>query len=169
VRALAEGKRVYVAVPRLAEPHPFFELDPASLDVPPRQAASISGAATHGRPVQLEEMDRIDLVVCGTVAVNRLGVRIGKGGGFSDLEFGLLTETGRIDARTCLVTTVHPLQVIDGDLPETEHDFRVDRIVTPDETIECPGGHRPPGILWDHLGEEKIDAVPALWARRPAS
>jgi 5-formyltetrahydrofolate cyclo-ligase len=29
-------------------------------------------------------------VVCGSVAVNRQGARVGKGGGFSDLEFALL-------------------------------------------------------------------------------
>jgi 5-formyltetrahydrofolate cyclo-ligase len=27
----------------------------------------------------------VDLVVCGSVAVNREGTRVGKGGGFSDL------------------------------------------------------------------------------------
>ena len=99
--ALADGKRLYMAVPRLAAERPFLLLDPASLDVPPRRAASIAGAARHGRPVAIEEMERIDLVVCGTVAVNRDGVRVGKGGGFSDLEFGLLVEAGLVDATHC--------------------------------------------------------------------
>ena len=165
-RALIDGKRLYMAVPRLAEPCPFLELDPARLEVSPRRVASIKGAAMYARPVALEDMEPIDLVVCGSVAVNRLGVRIGKGGGFSDLEFGLLTEAGLIGAGTTLVTTVHPLQIFDEDLPETEHDFRVDRIVTPDEVIVCPGSRRPRGILWDHLDEGKIAAVPVLRARR---
>src|SRR3954452_12545609 len=40
-RALVDGKLVYMAVPRLAEPDPFFVLDPAHLADPPRQAATI--------------------------------------------------------------------------------------------------------------------------------
>jgi 5-formyltetrahydrofolate cyclo-ligase len=165
-QALIDGKRLYMAVPRLAEQHPFLELDPARLDVAPRRVASIRGASTYARPVTLEEMDPIDLVVCGSVAVNRLGVRVGKGGGFSDLEFGLLTEAGLIGGGTTLVTTVHPVQILDQHLPETAHDFRVDRIVTPDEVIVCPASQRPAGILWDHLDEEKIAAVPVLRERR---
>ena len=48
--------------------------------------------------------------------------------------------------------------------PETIHDFRVDLIVTPDETIWCTEPHRPPGILWEHLDQDKIAKVPALAA-----
>jgi 5-formyltetrahydrofolate cyclo-ligase len=42
------------------------------------------------------------------VAVNRQGARVGKGGGFSDLEFALLVEVGLIGKHTVLATTVHP-------------------------------------------------------------
>jgi 5-formyltetrahydrofolate cyclo-ligase len=168
-RALADGKRLYMAVPRLAAERPFLLLDPAALDVPPRRGtvASIKGAVRHGRPVAIEEMERVDLVVCGTVAVNRAGVRVGKGGGFSDLEFGLLVEAGLVDAGTLLTTTVHQAQLLDGDLPETAHDFRVDLVVTPDEAIRTRAHGRPPGILWDHLDEAKIAEVPVLARMRP--
>jgi 5-formyltetrahydrofolate cyclo-ligase len=98
------------------------------------------------------------------VAVNREGARIGKGGGFSDLEVAFLVEAGVIRSDTVLATTVHPLQVVDEPLAETIHDFRVDLIVTPYEAIWCAELHRPPGILWDHLDQDKIAAVPALAA-----
>ncbi len=104
------------------------------------------------------------MVVCGSVVVNRRGQRIGKGGGFSDLEFALLTEAGLIDERTTIVTTVHELQVVDEDLPETRHDFRVDLIVTPTETIRARRTSRPPGIIWSHLAQEKIDQIPVVAA-----
>lgn len=161
-RALTEGKRVYMAVPRLAEEHPFRLLDPERLSVSPRRAASIRGSSREGQAVGVDEMPRVDLVVCGSVAVTRQGVRVGKGGGYSDLELALLVEAGLIDAETLLVTTVHPLQVIDGDLPEADHDFRVDRIVAGEEVIRCPQARRPPGLLWDHLQAPKIAAVPVL-------
>src|SRR6202046_3034339 len=49
-RALEDGKLLYMAVPRLAGPEPFFALDPAHLSEPPRKAASISGASRSARP-----------------------------------------------------------------------------------------------------------------------
>src|ERR1700722_19603658 len=55
-RALEDGKTVYMAVPRLAEPEPFFLLDPDHLDQPPRKAASISGASRSARRVTLDEL-----------------------------------------------------------------------------------------------------------------
>ena len=150
-RALADGKLVYMAVPRLREPKPFLRLV---------HDATIKAA--DAEPVAVEELERVDLVVCGTVAVNRDGVRVGKGGGYSDLEFGLLVDAGLVDAETTLVTTVHPLQVLDEPLPETEHDFRVDLVVTPDEVVRTTRPKRPPGILPSHLTAEKIDSIPVL-------
>lgn len=163
-RALNDGKVVFMAVPKLAEPRPFVLLDPSRISGNVRHAASIKGAMKEGRPVLFGQMRRIDLVMSGTVAVNRAGVRIGKGGGYSDLEFALLTEAGRIDDETVIATTVHDLQVLDEDLPETDHDFRVDIIVTPTAVIrpDTRPHPRPHGIIWSHLDEEKIAAVPVL-------
>jgi 5-formyltetrahydrofolate cyclo-ligase len=92
-------------------------------------------------------------------------VRIGKGGGYSDLEFGLLVEAGFVDQRTTIATTVHDLQVVQEDLPETAHDFRVDLIVTPSVVLRTRLRKRPDGILWSHLDEEKIAAIPSLASR----
>jgi 5-formyltetrahydrofolate cyclo-ligase len=113
------------------------------------------------------ELRPVDLVVCGSVAVNRQGARVGKGGGFADLEFALLVEAGLVGADTLLATTVHPLQVLDEELPETEHDFRLDLIVAGEEVIACRRGRRPPGVLWEHLDAAKVAAVPALAALAP--
>ena len=156
-RALAEGKVVYMAVPRLREDKPFLRL---------RGDATIKGAMRDAERTSMEGMERVDLVVCGTVAVNRLGARVGKGGGYSDLELGLLVDSGLVDDETVLVTTVHPLQVVDEPLPETEHDFRVDKVVTSDDVIAARPAKRRRGILWDHLDEEKIAAIPALASGR---
>jgi 5-formyltetrahydrofolate cyclo-ligase len=165
-QALAEGKVLYMAVPRLRNPKPFLLLDPTTARPSPRKAASIRGATRLGRPVAISAMRRIDLVVCGSVAVNRKGARIGKGGGFSDLEFALLNEAGLVDETTAVATTVHPLQVMDEELPETRHDFRVDLIVMPEEVIRTArkSRRRPPGIIWSDLDEDKISEVPVLEA-----
>lgn len=164
-RALAEGKLVYMAVPKLAEILPFYLLDPATLAVPPGEAASSKIAASIARKIGVEEMQPVDLVVCGSVAVNRQGVRLGKGAGYSDIEVALLQEAGLIGPGTTIVTTVHTSQVVDDELPKTKHDFSVDLIVTPDEVIQCGPSRRPQGLYWDSLSREKIEAIPILAAR----
>src|SRR5262245_47522021 len=116
-RALKEGKIVYMAVPRLRELKCFIELDPSKLEENIRQASTIQGAFRFGRSVRPEDMRQIDLIVCGTVAVNPDGARIGKGGGYSDLEFGLAREVGLVRDKTAVVTTVHDLQVLDEEMP----------------------------------------------------
>lgn len=164
-RALEDGKVVYMAVPRLAEPDPFFLLDPDHLADPPRQASSIKGASASARTAPLDQLEPVDLVVTGCVAVGRDGARLGKGGGFSDLEFALASEAGLIGEATVIATTVHALQLLDaGRIPLTEHDVRVQLIVTPDEVIEVDGDlPRPDGRLrWDELTDEKIAAIPLL-------
>src|SRR5689334_11811279 len=166
-KALAEGKIVYMAVPRLRSDKPFIELDPKKLKCSPFAASSIKGAAQYGRPVTLKEVKEIDLVVCGSVAVNRGGARAGKGGGYSDLEFALLTEQKKIGVKTPIVTSVHPLQIVDEEIPMTEHDIPLSAIITPSSLIEFkPRFSRPKGIYWKILPEEKIAEIPALANRR---
>jgi len=162
--ALREGKVVYMAVPRLRQAKCFWELDPARLrDL--RAAASIGGAAKAGRAVDPRQLPHIDLIVAGSVAVSRTGARVGKGGGYSDLEYALCREIGCVDARTRIATTVHPLQIVGGALPETEHDFRVDLIVTPELVLRPRRSRRQPrGIIAAHLTEEIRKSVPALRA-----
>jgi len=167
-RALRDGKLLYMAVPMLADDLPFCVLDPASLTVPPVEAASRQTAARIAPKIALEQMRPIGMVVCGSVAVNRQGARLGKGAGYSDIEVGLLQEAGLIGPDTVIATTVHPLQVVGEALPETEHDFSVDLIITPDEVIECGPPRRPSGLYWEHLTEDKIAAIPVLAARAAA-
>lgn len=163
-RALEDGKVVYMAVPRLAEDDPFFLLDPDDLADTPRKASSIKGASRSARTVTVEQLEPVDLVVTGCVAVDRTGARLGKGGGFSDLEYALAWEADLIGPDTVVVTTVHDVQVLpDGDIPVTDHDFRLDLVVTPDEVIACsPGERTPASIRWDALTEGKIRSIPLL-------
>ena len=172
-RALQDGKTVYMAVPRLAEPDPFFLLDPGHLADPPRKAASISGASRSARRVAVADLAEVGLVVSGCVAVGDDGARLGKGGGFADLEYALASAAGLIGPDTVVVTTVHELQVRPaGSIPVTGHDIPVDLVATPDRIIDCrPGrGPRPAAaISWPELIEAKIAAIPLLTALRPRS
>ncbi len=107
----------------------------------------------------------------GCVAAAEDGARLGKGGGFADLEYALATAAGLIGPHTVSVTTVHELQVrAAGTIPLTGHDVPVDLIVTPERVIDCRPRHGPrpaASICWDDLTEEKIAAIPLLAAQRP--
>jgi 5-formyltetrahydrofolate cyclo-ligase len=162
VAALGAGKLLYMAVPRLATPKPFYLLDPATLTAPYDQVATGDGAARAVVTINVDDMRPVDLVVCGSVAVDRKGARLGKGAGYSDIEVGLLAEVGLIQAETTIVTTVHQLQVVEVEIPEAEHDFRVDLIVTPDEVIECGPQKRPRRLVIETLSEEQVAVIPVL-------
>jgi len=169
-RALRAGKTIYMAVPRLRDPQPFFRLDPAEID-DIDAATTVSGCSKYGVGVDPEEMPHIDLIVAGSVAVDRAGNRVGKGEGYSDLEFGVLSEFDRVDDTT-VATTVHETQVVDdGEITPAAHDVPLDRIVTPTETIHTTAAdaphQRPSGIDWPALSTEQLDAIPVLARLQP--
>jgi 5-formyltetrahydrofolate cyclo-ligase len=139
--ALAEGKLLVMAVPRLRDEHPFRLLDPRKLSERQRRdAATIKGALRYGEAIDLDQVPELDLVLAGSVAAKLKGARIGKGGGFADLEYGLLRESGKVDDRTVIATTVHPIQILAEDLLMTSHDIPVNLVATPREVIEWTPG-----------------------------
>ena len=161
--ALRQGKTVVMAVPRLRAERCFLRLDPRELQGKLSQAATIKGASTLGVSVSPGEIGRIDLIVAGSVAVDSGGARLGKGGGYSDLEFALARAVGVVDETTPIVTTVHELQVVDDTIPMTAHDVPLDVVVTPDRVIRTHRRRRKPaGIFWEALSDEQLAEMPAL-------
>jgi len=75
---LQEGKILIMPTPRIR--NGFLLLDPKK--IPPyayREAATIQGAYKWGQPVKPWDLPEVDLVVPGSVAVNKKGIRLGKG------------------------------------------------------------------------------------------
>ncbi|RLG81649.1 MAG: 5-formyltetrahydrofolate cyclo-ligase [Thermoprotei archaeon] len=153
-RALKEEKIVIMPTPKLV--HGFLILDPRI--IPERKygfAATIRGAFLYGRRVKLVEIPTIDLVVTGSVAVDLSGGRIGKGGGYSELEYAILREVGAIEKDVYVATTIHDLQLVDK-VPLEEHDLKIDIIATPSRLhFIKPRPLKPPGILWEILDSDK--------------
>ncbi|ELY88834.1 5-formyltetrahydrofolate cyclo-ligase [Natrialba taiwanensis] len=185
-RALRDGKTVYMAVPRLRDEKCFLKLDPDELE-DYDAATTVSGSTDHGEQVGPAAVDEIDLIVSGSVAVcidptpvsnddsgSVDGSRIGKGEGYSDLEFAILTELELVDEETPVATTVHERQLLAGDdaaaISFDEHDVPMDLIVTP-ERVRRParqasetrtGADRPDGIDWSLLSAERRAEMPVL-------
>ena len=155
-RALADRKRLVVCTYALARG--FVLLDGARVAAANRTLAStLDGMERFGRPLSLGDLRSIgtaDLLVTGAAAVSREGVHFGKGHGYLDIEWGLLSEIGSVDEDTPVIVSVHNCQVVDERVPHAPYDVTVDVIVTPIETIRCAPLPKPRGIWWERLPPE---------------
>jgi 5-formyltetrahydrofolate cyclo-ligase len=122
--ALKDGKILIMASPRLK--HGFLQIDPQNVKGKEEVASTIGGAFKYGKPVK--EMLKPDLLITGCVAVDLLGWRLGKGGGYGDIEVRRIKDQfGEIP----VVATIHPLQRVDF-VPHSNHDAKVNIVVTPE-------------------------------------
>ena len=161
--ALTQGKILVMASPRIREGFVLLEPDriPRRLY---RHASTIRGAMRLGRRLTLRELSRlsIDLMVTGSVAVDRSGGRLGKGEGYAELEYAILRTLGAITEETPVATTVHDLQIVDH-VPREPYDLTVDIIATPKRLIRVkPRPPKPKGIIWELLPAEKLAEIPLL-------
>jgi 5-formyltetrahydrofolate cyclo-ligase len=160
--ALREGKTIIMATPRLL--NGFLIVKPSNIESSRlRQAATIKGAFKYGRKVSLREIPPIDLVVTGCVAVDLRGRRLGKGGGYSELEYAILRELRVLNENTPILTTIHDLQIVE-EVPFEPHDYTVDYVATPTRLIRIDAERvRPRGIYWELLGnKENLDVIKEL-------
>lgn len=161
-RALADGKRLLVCTYALARG--FVLLDGSELAASDRPlAATLDGMERFGEPLRYPELcavGQVDLVVTGAAAVTREGVHFGKGHGYFDIEWGLLSEIGLVTGQTPVVASVHGCQVVDESVPHAVFDVTVDVIVTPGETARCRPLAKPAGLFWERLPRDFADSRP---------
>lgn len=152
---------MYMAVPRLSSLKCFLEVQ--VLPNIAAKASTIKGAFVYGTPIHPREIKQIDLIVSGSVAVNSSGERIGKGGGYPDVEFALACEFNLIDKITPIISTVHDLQILKESFPHLIYDIPLDFIFSPSQTLKCQSKQRRPvGIYWDLIKSEKLKQIPIL-------
>ena len=132
--ALTDGKLVIMPTPRLKGG--FLVLDPGK--IPGKlysRASTIRGAFQLGVELPANELvvrtRRIDLIVEGSVAVDVYGGRLGKGEGYGDKEYEMLSKQGLVTSCTPIATTVHDIQVSMEKLPQESHDVKIGLIATP--------------------------------------
>lgn len=127
--ALIDGKLLVMASPKLK--HGYIVVNPKDIKGLENIASTIRGAFKYGRTVTGSEIPRPDLIVEGSVAVDQNGRRLGKGGGYGDLEIKTLKGMfGFIP----VITTVHDMQIVES-VPFEEKDEKVSVIVTPTRII----------------------------------
>jgi 5-formyltetrahydrofolate cyclo-ligase len=145
----------------------FLALDPG--DVPPAErsyAATLDGMDRYARPVGLREIgrgERVGLLITGGSAVNGRGHRMGKGHGYFDLEWALLSEIGAADGSSEIADIVHDCQLVDVAVTPAAHDVPVDWIITPTRTVRSGAPARPPGrVYWDLLRGTELETIPPV-------
>jgi 5-formyltetrahydrofolate cyclo-ligase len=142
--ALLDGKLLVMASPKLK--HGYISVDPAEVRGLESHASTIRGAFSQGKAVALQEIPRLDLVVEGSVAVDLRGNRLGKGGGYGDVEIrDLKAEFGSLP----VVTTVHDVQIVEN-VPFEDKDERVSIIVTPTRVIRVSGTEKRVEMKKEH-------------------
>ncbi|XP_001607418.1 methenyltetrahydrofolate synthase domain-containing protein [Nasonia vitripennis] len=108
---------------------------------------------------------KVDMLILGSVCVNRAGYRIGDGAGFADLEYAILSKMKAVNEKTTVVTLVHDCQILD-DLPNElfePHDVPVDIIITPTQTIFVnPRLPKPTEIIWPAISKRRLAGMPVL-------
>ncbi|MCD6542348.1 MAG: 5-formyltetrahydrofolate cyclo-ligase [Thermoplasmata archaeon] len=159
--ALSSGKILIMPTPRLREGFLILEPDKIRPEVY-REASSIRGAFRYGRKIPIDAIPEVDVVIIGSVCVDHRGNRIGKGGGYAELEYSILLETGRLDESTPVITTIHDVQFVDFEIPRDEFDLGVDMVVTPTRTVRIDNPTKPKGIVWEKLPREKMEEIPVL-------
>ena len=128
--ALLDKKILIMASPKLKDG--FLLIDPYSVRGNEKTASTIKGAFKFGK--KIHGFPSIGLVVEGSVAVDKSGNRLGKGGGYGDREISELLSKKAITTSTPIVTTVHEVQIIEN-IPTEEHDQKINMIVTPEQVI----------------------------------
>ncbi|CAF0944617.1 unnamed protein product [Adineta ricciae] len=147
----------------------FYKLEPTFLRRNQIEwAATKTGAAELGSVIQLQALKQIhvDLVVVSSVAINPItGARIGKGKGYADLEYAIMSQMGCVSDKTVVITTCHENQLI-NDIPNhimEQHDLPVDIIVTPKRYIYTKRlFQRPTRIYWNTLEPNMMISIPVL-------
>src|SRR5579875_2896900 len=164
-KAMEDGKRFVMSTYGIARG--FLFIDPARLS--PHDygwAATLDGMDRFGQPLNLldiRSLGSFDLLVTGGSAVSTNGVRFGKGHGYFDLEWALLSEIGRVDETSEVVDVVHDCQVLEETLQGEDHDVPVDWIVTPTRTLHVPDpGRRIGRVRWDMLAGGPLASIPPI-------
>jgi 5-formyltetrahydrofolate cyclo-ligase len=167
LRALYDGKVLFCPVPELVQQNPYMRIDPKALEakgITFELAATHQGYMLHGERIEFDDVPVLDLAICGSVAATRSGSRIGKGGGFADLETGIFRALGKITPETPIATTVHSSQIVGDELMTLEpHDSPLDFIATEAELIVTGNtAPRPTGVHWHSVRPDQYESIPFL-------
>jgi 5-formyltetrahydrofolate cyclo-ligase len=134
--AFYDKKLLIMASPKLL--NGYLLLEPSNIVGHEKEASTIEGAFKYGSKIEI--FSTIDIVVEGSVAVDMNGGRLGKGGGYGDVEISYLKDQMVINVETPVVSTVHEIQVVEK-VPTEQHDQKINMIITPERVLRVKHWH----------------------------
>lgn len=158
LKVLKDRKQLVMATPRIRDG--FYEL-PHKIrrELWPKAVRSHEVHKCGRKLTAIDEvgLGKVDMILTGAVAASaENGARIGKGTGYGDLEYGILSEVGSVDEKTPIVTLVHDLQVFDQVFSYQPKDVSTDWILTPTSVIRVRHPvNRPKGLDWSYVEEHR--------------
>ena len=151
----------------------FFLIQPGMIPEGKEEVASLlDGVSRYWKHQTLAQLKKsvghVDMMVTGASAITPSGIRFGKGHGYFDLEWAMLSTKGIADASTMIVGVGHDCQVADVEVQVEEYDTAIDFIVTPSRIFETRHEFPRPskGIIWSRLApgmREQIPPIQELW------
>jgi hypothetical protein len=114
-------------------------------------------------------VDAIALMATEALAAGDDGSRLGDGSGCFDVQYAILDSLGWLDPEVCVVAVVGEDRVV-SHLPMEETDVPVNRIVTPERSLETRHGGKVAGrLVWHLLPMKRIrrsDILFDLWKKK---
>ncbi|XP_011497038.1 PREDICTED: 5-formyltetrahydrofolate cyclo-ligase-like protein COG0212 [Ceratosolen solmsi marchali] len=166
VLSLQKGKEILIPRPRLMDGL-FLLVKNADVTSEETQNVVIRRSMKQiESPIGFDKLNlKVDMLVLGSVCVNKTGCRIGDGEGFADLEYAILSKMKAVNEHTIIITTVHDCQILDN-VPDdifNQYDVPVDIIITPTQTIVVnPKFKKPTEIIWSAISKRRLAAIPIL-------
>ena len=142
---------------------PAYDGCEALTDVLPALPFWPGAGVVYATPDNCLEGVRSKLISERRPLVQTIAVRLGKGFGYFDIEWGILSALGIAHDATPIVVVCHDVQLLDDEFEPSPHDTLVDWIVTPTERIRVERARpKPSGIQWERLQPEQLSGMPPL-------
>lgn len=164
INCLADGKNLIMPGPALIQG--FYLITARSVafrNIP--AAVTFHGLERYGsllRPGELVNLS-LELLITGSVVVDRRGGRIGEGKGFFDLSCALLQELGGLGQYWSAYSLVSETSISADTLPQDIWDIKLNGLVTPTEILSFAPTHEKPRIYWKELPLNRVRKSNLLW------
>lgn len=162
-RVLEDGKILVVTTFGITRG--FRMVRPADLpDGGAEQAASMEWLHEVAPSVTLAGLAglSISFLVTGAGAVTDGGIRLGKGHGYFDLEWAMLSEIGALSVEPVVVGVVHDCQRLHVTTDAAAHDVPLDMVVLPSGTEAFEVSRSAGTVHWPLLTVERAATMPPV-------
>jgi len=164
INCLADGKNLLMPGPGIREG--FFLLKARSVPFKNiSMAVTYKGLEKYGQPLKGSSISELpaDLLLTGSLAIDRTGGRIGDGYGFFDLCCALLHALNGVRHDAGILTFIQEEQISREILPQDTWDIKMTGAITPGQILHFEPSTQKVKIFWDALPHDRLKRIDPLW------